>query len=120
MDNKFQYKHHSIITHHTTPVITGCCMPENCQTTYYNRKFFMIKVCSYKLLMTVFVYNCQFAIKCFYLFRSQANSNCLFLALSIVMYGDNRYVGDLKILTAIKLYLKVTSTTKRFFFFAIK
>ena len=42
---------------HPLFVITSCCISENCQTIYCDRKFFMIKVCSYKLLMTVFVYN---------------------------------------------------------------
>ena len=41
----------------TTPltVITSCCMSDNFQTIYYNRKFFMLKDCSYKSLMTVYV-----------------------------------------------------------------
>ena len=42
---------------------------------------------------------------CVYLFRSQANGNCLFSTFSIAMCGDNRYVDDLRILTAIELYL---------------
>ena len=43
----------------------------------------------------------------FYLFtfRSKANGNCLFSAFSIAMCGDNKYVNDLRILTAIKLYV---------------
>ena len=43
----------------------------------------------------------------FYLFtfRSEANDNCLFPAFSIAMCRDNRYVNDLRILTAIELYV---------------
>ena len=43
----------------------------------------------------------------FYLFTftSEANGNCLFSAFSIAMCGDNRYVNDLIILTAIELYV---------------
>ena len=43
----------------------------------------------------------------FYLFtfRSEANGNCLFSAFSIAMCGDKRYVNDLRILTAIELYV---------------
>ena len=43
----------------------------------------------------------------FYLFTftSEANGNCLFSAFSIAMCGDNRYVNDLLILTAIELYV---------------
>ena len=43
----------------------------------------------------------------FYLFtfRSEANGNCLFSAFSIAMSGDSRYVNDLRILTAIELYV---------------
>ena len=43
----------------------------------------------------------------FYLFtfRSEANGNCLFLAFSIVMCGENRYVNDLRLLTAIEFYV---------------
>ena len=43
----------------------------------------------------------------FYLFtfRSEANGNCLFSAFSIAMCRDNRYVNDLRILTAIELYV---------------
>ena len=40
-----------------------------------------------------------------FIFRSEANANCLFSALSIAMCGDNRYVNDLRILTAIELYV---------------
>ena len=38
-------------------------------------------------------------------FRSKANGNCLFSAFSIPMCGDNRYVNQLRILTAIELYV---------------
>ena len=38
-------------------VITSCYMSDNCQTIYVNRRFFVIKVCIYKLLMAVFAYN---------------------------------------------------------------
>ena len=38
-------------------------------------------------------------------FRSEENGNCLFLAFSIVMSGDKRYVDDLRILVSIELYL---------------
>ena len=43
----------------------------------------------------------------FYLstFTSEANGNCLFSAFSIAMCGDKRYVNDLRILTAIELYV---------------
>ena len=43
----------------------------------------------------------------FYLFTfsSEANGNCLFLVFSIAMCGDNKYVNDLRILTAIELYV---------------
>ena len=43
----------------------------------------------------------------FYLFnfRSEANRNCLFLAFSIAMFGDNKYVNDLRILATIELYV---------------
>ena len=40
-----------------------------------------------------------------FIFRSEANGNCLFSAFSIAMCGDNRYVNDLRILTAIELYV---------------
>ena len=43
----------------------------------------------------------KFKIQCVYLFRSQENGNCLFSIFSIAMWGDNRYVDYLKILTAI-------------------
>ena len=43
--------------------------------------------------------------QCVYLFRSQANGNCLFSTFSVALCGDNRYVDDLRILTAIELYL---------------
>ena len=67
----------------------------------------MIKVCSCKLLMIVFVY--YYVIleqSVFIFFRSQANDNCLFSTFSIVMCGDNRYVNDLRILAATQFYLK--------------
>ena len=38
-------------------------------------------------------------------FRSDENGNCLFLAFSIVMSGDNRYVDDLRILASIEFHL---------------
>ena len=38
-------------------------------------------------------------------FKSQANGNCLFQAFSIAMWGNNKYVEDLKTLTAVELYL---------------
>ena len=40
-----------------------------------------------------------------FIFRSEANGNCLFSAFPIAMCGDNRYVNDLRILTAIELYV---------------
>ena len=40
-----------------------------------------------------------------YLLRSQANGNSLFSTFLTAMCGDNRYVDDLRILTAIELYL---------------
>ena len=43
--------------------------------------------------------------QCIYIFRSQANNNCLFSTISIAMCGDTRCVDDLRILTAIELYL---------------
>ena len=57
----------------------------------------MIKVCSYKLLMAVFVYNyviLEYSI--FYLFRSQANGNCLFFRKLFVLYLLNCYVWRYK------------------------
>ena len=47
----------------------------------------------------------HFKIQCAYLLRSQANGNRLFSTFSMAMCGDNRYVHDLRILTAIELYL---------------
>ena len=41
----------------------------------------------------------------FFTFRSEANGNYLFSAFSIAMWGDNRHVNDLRILTAIELYV---------------
>ena len=41
--------------------------------------------------------------QCVYLFRSQANVNCLFSTFSIAMFGDNKNVDDLR--TVIELYL---------------
>ena len=43
----------------------------------------------------------------FYLFnfRFEVNGNCIFLAFSIAMCGGNRYVNDLRVLTAIELYV---------------
>ena len=42
---------------------------------------------------------------CLYIFRSKAIGNCLFSTFSVAMCGDNRYVNDLRILTAIELYV---------------
>ena len=75
MNNKFTYKHHSTLC---------CCMSQNSQTICCDGKFFMIKV---------------------YLFRSQENGNSLFLTFLIAMCGENRYVEDMRILTAIEPYL---------------
>ena len=75
MDNKFTYNHHSTLC---------CCMSENYQTICCDGEFFMIKV---------------------YLFRSQENGNSLFLTFLIAMCGENRYVEDMRILTAIEPYL---------------
>ena len=75
MDNKFTYNHHSTLC---------CCMSENYQTICCDGEFFMIKV---------------------YLFRSQENGNSLFQTFLIAMCGENRYVEDLRILTAIEPYL---------------
>ena len=43
----------------------------------------------------------------FYLFnfRFEVNGSCIFLAFSIAMCGGNRYVNDLRVLTAIELYV---------------
>ena len=40
-----------------------------------------------------------------FIFKSEINSNCFFSAFSIAMCGDSRYVNDLRILTAIELYV---------------
>ena len=55
--------------------------------------------------MFLFIIICHSKVQCVYLFRSQANGNCLFSSFSIAMYGDNRYFDDLRILTAIELHL---------------
>ena len=91
----------------TTPLydVTSCCMSDNCQTIYYNGKFFMRKVCSLQALVAFFcLLLCQFGMQCFLLCRSQANGNCLFTTFSIAMCGHYRYVDGLRILTAIELY----------------
>ena len=93
MKNKFRYERHSTVC---------CCMSE--QTIYCDRKFCMVRACSHKLLMTVFVL-CHFKTRCVCLFRFEANGNYLFSTFSIVMYGDNSHIDDLKILTAIEIYL---------------
>ena len=64
----------------------------------------MLKDCSYKSLMTVYV---KIYVKKFWnnLCRSQANGNCLLCIFSIAMYGVNRYNDDLGLTTAIELYL---------------
>ena len=70
--------------------------------------------------MTVFVYNyCHFKIQCVYLFRPQANGNCLFFTFSIAMCRDNRYVDGLIILTAIELYLNSEFYSKHPSFFSL-
>ena len=38
-------------------------------------------------------------------FRSEANGDCLFLESSMAMCGENRFVNDLRILTAIQFYV---------------
>ena len=50
--------------------------------------------------------------QCIYIFRSQANDNCLFSTFSIAMCGYTRYVDDLRILTAIELYLNFERYSK--------
>ena len=42
-----------------------------------------------------------------FIFKSETNSNCFFSAFSIAMGGDGRYVNDLRILTAIELYVNL-------------
>ena len=44
--------------------------------------------------------------QCIYIFRSQANDNCLFSTFSIAMCGYTRYVDDLRILSVISLIIK--------------
>ena len=85
--------------------IISCCMSDSCQTIYYNRWFFMIKVCRYKITDDCFWVLCNLGIQCFYLFRSQANDNCLFSTFSMVLCRDNRYLNGLRILAAIEFCL---------------
>ena len=79
---------------------------KNCQTSYFDKEVLHDNKClgHHKLLVTVFVYSyCRFQIQHVYLFRSQANGNCLLFTFSIAMRGYNRYVDDLKILTVVEL-----------------
>ena len=41
----------------------------------------------------------------FFIFKSEANGSCCFLSFSSAMCGENRYVNDLRILTAIDLHV---------------
>ena len=80
----------------------------------------MIKAWCHKLLMNVFVYNlCHYKVQRVYLFRSQANGNCLFSSFSIAGYGDKRHVDDLRILTVIELYLNSEFYSKHPSFFSM-
>ena len=65
--------------------------------------------CIIKILLSFFKIMRDPVQMTFYLFtfRSEANGNCLFSAFSIAMCGDNKYVNDLRILTAIELYVNL-------------
>ena len=93
MGNKFRIS--------TTP------LSKNCQTIYFDFKEVLHdEGLDPQITDDCFcLYLCHFKILCVYLFRSQANGNCLFSTFSIAMCRDNRYVNDLRILTTIELYL---------------
>ena len=57
--------------------------------------------------------------QCAYLFRTQANANCLFSTFSIAISRDNRYINDLRILIAIELYLDSELYSKHPFFISM-
>ena len=72
----------------------------------------MIKAWSHKLLMTFFVYNYVVLKYSVFIFLDRKQEPTV-LTFSIAMCGDNRYVDDLRILTATELYLNSEFYSKR-------
>ena len=70
-------------------VKSSWCMPDNSQAIIcYNRNIFMRKVCSYCIVITIYVI---LEYSDFHVFRSPVNGNCLLFTFSVDMCGDSRW-----------------------------
>ena len=89
---------------------------KNCQTIYCDKEVLHDKAKgfgSHKLLMTVFVYNYVILKYSLFSFLGPKQMTIVyFLYVTAGMCGHNRYVDDLRILTAIELYLNLEFYSK--------
>ena len=56
---------------------------------------------------------------CFYLLRSQPNGNCLYSSISLLLFGNNKFVEDLRALTSLELFLNASYYCKHPHFLSV-